>query len=116
MTEFGYDTNPASPIHAPKLGGLSAEEVQGAWLLRSYLALAAARIDRAAMFMFRDVKSDGGGVFETSGMVTEKGHWKPKPSYYYTATLKRRLAGIRYAGDIPSGNKDVLIYRFITPN
>ena len=65
------------------------------------------------MFMFRDVKSDGGGVFETCGMVTEKGQWKPKPSYFYIATLKKRLAEMRFAGEIASGNANVLIYRFV---
>jgi len=115
LTEFGYDTNPKSPFHSPAIGPFTAEEVQAIWLVRSYLALAAAGVDRAAMFMFRDVKSDGSGVFETSGMVTEKGQWKAKPSYYYIAALKKRLSGMRYAGDIPTGNKDVLIYRFIGP-
>ena len=113
VTEFGYDTNPKSPIHSPAIGSYSAEEVQGIWLLRSYMALAAAGVDRAAMFMFRDVKSDGGGVFETCGMVTEKGQWKPKPSYFYIATLKKRLAEMRFAGEIASGNANVLIYRFV---
>jgi hypothetical protein len=89
--------------------------VQAIWLVRSYMALAAAGVDRAAMFMFRDVKSDGGGVFETCGMVTEKGQWKPKPSYFYIATLKRRLAGMRFAGEVPSGIPDVLAYRFAGP-
>ena len=112
ITEFGYDTNSKSPLHAPAIGTLSAEQVQGAWLIRSYLALAAAGVDRAAMFMLRDVKSDGGGVFETCGLVTEKGKWEPKPSWYYVATLKHHLTGMRYAGEVASGRPDVLIYRF----
>ena len=113
VTEFGYDTHPKSPIHAPAIGSYSAEQVQAIWLIRSYMALAAAGVDRAAMFMFRDVKSDDGGVFATCGLVTEKGKWKPKPSYYYLATLKKRLSGMRFAGEIPSGKPEVLIYRFI---
>lgn len=112
VSEFGYDTNPRSPIHAPAIGSYSGEEVQAIWLVRSYLELAAAGVDRAAMFMFRDVKSDGTGVFETCGMVTEKGQWKPKPSYYYIATLKNRLKGMRFASTIPSGRDHVRIYRF----
>ncbi len=86
--------------------------MEAIWLVRSYLALAAAGVDRAAMFMFRDTKSDGGGVFETSGMVTEKGKWAPKPSYMYIGTLKHRLAGYRFAVEVDSGRKNVLIYRF----
>ncbi len=112
VTEFGYDTNPKSPLHAPALGTLSAEQVQAAWLVRSYFALAAAGVDRAAMFMLRDVKSDGGGVFETCGLVTEKGKWEPKPSWYYVATLKHHLANMRFAGEVASGRPDVLIYEF----
>jgi len=115
LTEFGYDTNPKSPFHAPAIGPYSGEEVQANWLVRSYLALAAAGVDRAAQFMFRDTKSDGGGVFETCGMVTEKGQWKPKPSYYYIATLKNRLTGMSFAGEIDTGRKDVLAYRFERP-
>ncbi len=113
VTEFGYDTNQKSPLHAPPIGVYSAEEVQAIWLIRSYLALAAAGVDKAAMFMFRDVKSDGGGVFETCGMVTEKGQWKPKPSYFYIATLKKRLAGMRFAGEVASSDKSVLVYHFV---
>ncbi len=112
VSEFGYDTNPRSPIHAPAIGSYTSEEVQAIWLVRSYLELAAAGVDRAAMFMFRDVKTDGTGVFETCGMVTEKGQWKPKPSYYYIATLKNRLKGMRFANRIPSGKDHVRIYRF----
>ena len=112
LSEFGYDTDPRSPFHAPAIGRFSGEEVQAIWLLRSYFALAAADVDRAAMFMFRDTKSDGGGVFETSGMVTEKGKWKYKPAYLYISTLKKRLAGQRYAGQVDAGQKNVLIYRF----
>ena len=112
VTEFGYDTNPQSPLHAPAIGTLSAEQVQGAWLVRSDLALVAAGVDRAAMFMLRDVKSDGAGVFETCGLVTEKGRWEPKPSWFYMAALKHHLTNTRYAGEVASGRSDVRIYRF----
>ncbi len=112
VTEFGYDTNPKSPLHSPAIGSYSAEEVQAIWLIRSYAAIAAAGVDKAAMFMFRDVKSDGGGVFETCGMVTEKGQWKPKPAYFYIATLKKRLTGMRFAGEVTVSNKAATVYRF----
>jgi hypothetical protein len=98
------------------IGVYSAEQVQANWLLRSYFALAAAGVDRAAMFMFRDTKSSGGGVFETCGLVTEKGQWKPKPSYFYVATLKKRLTGYRFAGIVPSRREDALVYRFAAPS
>jgi len=113
VTEFGYDTDGHSPLHSPAIGEYSASDVQAIWLLRSYLALAEAGVDRAAMYMFRDVKSTDGGVFATSGMVTEKGQWTPKPSYDYIATLTQRLAGMHFAAEVPSGRPDVSICRFV---
>lgn len=112
LTEYGYDTNPGSPLHAPVIGTLSAEQVQGIWLVRSVLALAAAGVDRSAMFMLRDVDSKGAGVFATCGLVTEKGQWQPKPAWYFLATMKKRLAGMCFAQEMPTGRKDVCVFRF----
>jgi hypothetical protein len=56
VSEFGYDTNPKSTQHAPAIGAADAEEVQGQWIVRSFLALAAAGVDRAQLYMLRDVK------------------------------------------------------------
>ena len=112
VTEFGYDTNPQSPQRAPAIGGYSPEEVQGQWLVRSYLALAAAGVDRAAMYLLRDVNPTDATQFSSSGLVTEKGKWEPKASWYYVHTLRDRLAGMRFAGEQPSGNAAVKVYRF----
>ena len=112
LTEFGWDTDPRSPIHAPAIGTMDAQTVQAAWLVRTYLLLAAAKVDRAAQFLFRDVNSTGGGVFETCGLVTQKGDWTPKVSWYFVATLKNRLKGFRFARDVPTGRSDVTVLRF----
>ena len=112
LTEFGWDTDPRSPIHCPAIKSMDAQTVQAAWLVRAYLLLSAAGVDRAAMFMLRDVNSTGGGVFETCGLVTQKGAWKPKPSWFWVATLKNRLKGYRFVGDLPTGRPDVLALRF----
>jgi hypothetical protein len=112
LTEFGYDTLADSPLDALAVGKMTSEQVQAAWLVRAYFALAAARVDRAPMFMLRDVDSDNGGVFSTCGIVTEKGTWKPKPSWYHLAALRTHLKGMRFGEEIRSGDKDVRIYRF----
>jgi hypothetical protein len=116
LTEFGYDTHPASVQRAPAIGETSAEEVQARWIVRSYLVLAAAGVDRAAQFMLRDTNPKDPTQFSTSGLVTQKGEWKPKPSWYYTATLKNRLTGMRFDGEVRSGNPQVWIYRFRADN
>lgn len=116
LTEFGYDTHSASVQRASAIGQTSADEVQARWLLRSYLAAAAAGFDRAAQFMLRDVDPSDSTKYSTSGLVTQKGEWKPKPAWFYTYTLKNRLAGMRFAGEVKSGNDDVLIYKFAGDN
>lgn len=113
VTEFGYDTHPQSPQRAPAIGPYSQEEVQGQWLVRSYLALAAAGVDRAAMYMLRDVNAADATQFSSSGLTSSKDTgWTPKASWYYVHTLHDRLAGMRFAGEQPSGNAAVKVYRF----
>jgi hypothetical protein len=80
-------------------------------LVRSFLAIAASGVDRAAQYMLRDAGS-GSGKYGTSGLTSEKGEWKPKPSWYYTSTIKNRLTSMRFAGEVASGNPKVWIYKF----
>lgn len=111
VSEFGYDTHPNSPQRSPAFGSFSAEEVQGQWLVRTYLALAAAGVDKAQMFMIRDV-NNGGGKFNTSGLVTAKGEWDKKKSWYYVFTLKNRLMNLRFQDEPESGHPDVMIQSY----
>lgn len=111
VTEFGYDTHSASPLHAPRLGTLAPEVVQGAWLARSFLLLHAAGIERATMFMLRDVDGASAGVFNSSGLVSRKGEWTPKPAWNFQATLKAHLTSFGFESDVDSNRPDVKIIR-----
>lgn len=111
MTEFGYDTHPESPKRAPKIGHFSQEEVQGQWIIRSYLLMYAAGIDRAVQYMLRDVNEESSTQYSTSGLVSSKHTGKkPKPSWYYIYTIKNWLAGMKFSKDLSLGN--VMIYQF----
>lgn len=112
VSEFGYDTNASSPQRAPAIGGNTIQEVQAQWLVRSYLALAAAGVDRAYMYMLRDVNASSTTQYSSCGLVGAKGSWSPKRSWYYVYTLKARLAGLRFEAEQDSGNTNVRIYRF----
>ncbi len=113
ITEFGYDTHPESPQRAPKIADYSQEEVQGQWLVRSFLAIAAAGIDRAAMYMLRDVNPNHALQFQTSGLVGNKDNgYTPKTSWYYIYTLKNRLTGMAFDREIKTENAAAKIYRF----
>ena len=112
VTEFGWDTFENSLQSAtghqlyPK--GISMFELQGIWMVRAYLAGAAAGIDRLYMYMADDIEDPG--FFHNCGLLTLDG--KKKPSWYYTATLKNILKRTRFVKELSSGRKDVLIYKF----
>ncbi len=112
ITEFGYDSNSESIQGAPNIGPYDSEEVQGQWMIRSYLALAAAGVDKAAMYMLRDVAANSPYLFQTCGLMGPKGDWTPKPSWYYVYTMKNRFTGMAFEKEIPSGNPNVWIYQF----
>ncbi|MEZ4886797.1 MAG: fibronectin type III domain-containing protein [Chitinophagales bacterium] len=117
LSEFGYDTNPTSAQRAPQIAGYSNEEVQGQWLVRSYLAIAAAGIDKAQMFMLRDVNAADNTIFQSSGLTQSPANqWAAKPSWYYVYTMKNRLTGMTFDSEVTSGNPNVLIYKFTHPD
>jgi hypothetical protein len=86
--------------------------VQAQWLIRAYLAFAAAGVDRAQMYMIRDVNSASGHWFNSSGLVGEKDVWTPKKSWYYVYTLKNTLKHMIFLEEEKSTDEHVLIYKF----
>ena len=98
LSEFGWDTAQGSPWSATVNNqintGLTGPEVQGRWLVRQYLMLAAAGLDRARQYMIPDTGGDRNnpGWFATSGMVYGiQGSADFKPSWYYVGTMSNVL-------------------------
>lgn len=138
ITEFGWDTNQSyetmTSSHA--YGEYSGREVQAMWLARAYLALAAAGVDKATMYMVEDMADDrftygkygtcgvyGPEVIDTYDEVTGKlidhqmtGKMIPKESYYILYTMKRALQNMAFQRELSSGNEDVWIYEFADEN
>jgi len=113
VSEFGWDTNPSSPFRAPANSAFTAEMVQAQWLVRGYLALAAAGVDGADMFMLRDSNENSATQFDTSGLVLDSANGlQRKASWYFVSTLKNRFKGMVFDQEIASGNPNVLVYRF----
>jgi hypothetical protein len=113
ITEFGWDSGIKSTAYScPSIADYSREEVQAQWIVRSFLLLSSTGIDRAAQFMLRNVRNNGSIQFETCGLVNEKDDWSPKTSWYYTYTMKNLLKGKYFSGEQPSGNTNVMIYKY----
>lgn len=115
LSEFGWDTHPASVYRAKAVGGIGELEMQGRWLVRGYLEAAASGFDKAHQFMLRDSWDSSPGVFATSGMVHDKydtlsPKYAKKPSWWYVNTLNKRLRDFRFEADESSAG--IRIYRF----
>ncbi len=116
LSEFGYNTSANTIYSAPQIGNFSREEIQGIWLIRSFLELAASGIDKAIMYRLSDEEEDyvTGNTFCTTGLTSKKSlGFLPKPSWFFVYTLKNNLFNFRFSKDITSTNNNVRIYEFI---
>jgi chitodextrinase len=117
VTEFGWDVEGGSEQQAnghtqwPN-NGYNSEQLQAIWLVRTYMIMAKAGIDRAQMYTIGD--AGGWGTYATCGLVTYNG--VKRKSWYFVATLKNRLKDMVYVGEVPSGNPNVWIYKFKSVN
>lgn len=117
LSEFGYDTHPASPQRAVPHGGRSAETVQGIWNARAYLEAMAAGVDAAFVFTAIDEPNEqSGGLFTSSGIMQgehpQSGNpFAAKAGYEILEQLAADLAGLRFSADL-SPAPEVRLYAF----
>ena len=134
LSEFGYDSGQGSrqsaTVEYTRNGvlfneginvGLDGREVQGRWVVRSFILLAAAGVDRAQQFMLRDSSTnnpESPGVYDTCGLVgfTEVNgvrSYPKKPSWYYVYTMKYWLDNMVFDQELETGADDMLAYQFV---
>ena len=107
--EFGYDSGTNTWQEAPGVPGqVSQEKQQGQWLVRNYLLMFAAGVDKAYMFKINDGNSDS--LFETSGLVSSG--YGSQLSWYYVASTINILKNAWFDGNINTGTSSVMGLRF----
>lgn len=117
LSEFGYDTNPSSIQGAPAIGPNDEIEVQGQWIMRSFLEIAASGIDRAQLYMLRDVNNPNPNRYNSSGLTAEKyNQHQEKKSFYYVAGMRNILRDFIFDGEIAMADSDLRAYRFRQEN
>lgn len=106
ITEFGWDTNTASPRSA------SSEDTQRDWIIREYLIADRIGLDRATVYTSRDDgDSSNTTQYATSGLATKKGSEERKASWYGVNTAKTTLAGFKFEEAI-SESDSLYIYKY----
>lgn len=117
ISEFGWDTNPKSVLSPRKLNGLSMNELQGRYIIRGYLAFAAAGISQAQLFELSDPSQNYIDTwFGTAGLLDRTLGFAKKPSWYYTSAMKNALKNMVFLGEQVSGDPNILIYKFKNVN
>ena len=112
VSEFGYDTWPTSTQGVPNIKGQTPEETQGQWIVRSFLAMAAAGVDRSVLFALSD-SGDPNIRYNTSGLLTNiNGSIVPKVSWYYVSALRNIMKDMRFNKEVDSSDPEVKIYKF----
>jgi len=112
VSEFGYDTWTGSTQGVKEIPGQSAEETQAQWLVRSFLALAAAGVDRAVLFAMSD-EGDPNIRYNTSGLLSHRdGETLPKVSWYYVSALRNILRGMHFEKEVAASDPEIRIYKF----
>ena len=114
LGENGFDKSQSTRQSTPLLPGLSKEESQAVFLLRSMNATAFSGFDAYILYWLRDAKPpDDPGLYLTSGVVREMpdGSIHPYPSWFYISAFESRLAD--YTPDrIVSEKGPVWVYKY----
>lgn len=134
LSEFGYSSDPNSIQRAPAIGNNNGYEIQGRWLLRSFLEVSAAGIDRAHLYILDDQPSENPSMFATCGLVKDEWDWshayyvngdtfyhehdsyERKKSWFYVSCMKNALDGFVFQQELVSGNPNVNVYEYRTTN
>jgi len=67
--------------------------------------------------MLADVNPESSTKFDNSGLVSSAATgYVPKTSWYYVYTMKNHLTGMHFEKEIPSGNPQVMVYKFKNDN
>jgi hypothetical protein len=114
LGENGYDKSQRTRQSTPLLPGLSKEESQAVFILRSINATAFSGFDAYILYWLRDVKpADDPDVYLTSGVVREMPDKsiQPYPSWFYISAFEARLADYR-PDRIVSEKGPVWIYKY----
>ena len=106
ITEFGWDTNTASPMAAPN------EDTQRDWIIREYLIANRIGINRATVYCSRDVAPASDTTkYSTCGLTTQKGEQAKKSSWYGLKTLKTTLEGYKLS-EVVKEDDNLYIYKY----
>jgi hypothetical protein len=114
LGENGYDKNPASRQGAPVLPGISTQDGQGIFILRSINATAFSGFDAYVLFWLRDYGPEADpNPYATCGIIgpAQGGGTKAYAAWFYICAFVRRLGD--YAPDgIVREKGDVWVYKY----
>ncbi|HLK27455.1 MAG TPA: hypothetical protein VKT28_02655 [Puia sp.] len=113
LGENGYDKSQYSRQSVPLLPGLSEEQCQGIFILRSINATAFSGFDAYILYWLRDAAiKDDSRVYLTSGVFKQNGDkMEPLPAWYHISTFVNVL-GNYVADEVVTEKGNVWVYKY----
>jgi hypothetical protein len=108
VTENGYDINPGSPQRANAIGNRSALLTQADWTVRSALLYARHGVNRLFFFQLYDDIPNGGGTYQTSGLLNTD--ITRRPAADYVLQVKNLIGNYFYKS---TDNTDPIVDRYV---
>lgn len=104
--EYGADDNPGSSQAVPNAGSnYTPYQIQASYLYRYYVTNSAVPyIQMAPFYMIRDANPPPGGLYGTSGLVTYKGQYNKKDSWYMSRWFTHKLGRYRCESRVIAGD------------
>ena len=112
MTELGWDTKPYNTEAV-------TEQEAADYLIRGYLIVLGAGVDKCSWFYFRDIDDERQGIYTSCGLFENRTKPNPDPppqlipklTYWYFATMKTLLGEMVYVDNL-SGQDDPTVYHY----
>lgn len=114
LSEYGYVTSTGSSQRCPAIGTMSQYQVQGAWIVRSILEMAAAGLDKAYLYEVYDQSSSQTELWGKAGIYTSQALDVKKPIANYLETLTPLLKGYKFSEDLSTST--IRKYKFVNGN
>lgn len=111
LTETGYDTDSSSVQRAQIYGPYSRVQVQGVWVLRTYLEAMRAGVSVVDVYNLIDEHRPEAGLFQSSGLATgEPDGMRPKQSWKIVSDFITALDDARLKADLSTPGLRLLYF------
>lgn len=112
VTEYGYDSNQGSQMSPKLFPGVTSEQLQADWNVRTALEQVRLGVSRSYMFSMADEPNASNGLFQSCGLLRgENVGFTEKPAFGKFVDMCNQLRGFKYLADQSTAKTRVLKFK-----